>query len=165
MMTTVDLKPELLEKVEKYALSKSISKSESIRQLIDAGLQVGGDALAHIEELNNKLSLDINRKIDALGQIVVESTNQASDGEIKKQADRLAKMVYTANVDSRLAIHILREFLFTFYVKTQQMDESKQIELRKFLESQIVSMTETTRKELAPSKLKQAEQQDEEANL
>jgi hypothetical protein len=164
MMTTVDLKQELLEKVEKYAISKSISKSESIRQLIDAGLQVGGDTLTHMEELTSKLSLDINRKIDALGQTIMDSTNQASDDEIKKQADRLAKMVYTANVDSRLTIHMLREFLFTFYVKTQDMSQEKQVELRNFLESQIHSMTETTRKELAPSKLK-AEQKNEESNI
>lgn len=164
MVIGADFNESTVEKIEKYAINKSISKSQALRQLAEAGLQVGGDALTHLEELTSKLSLDINRKIDALGQAVMNSNNQASDDEIKKQADRLAKMVYTANVDSRLAIHMLREFIFAFYVKTQNMSQEKQVELRKFLDSQISSMTETTRKELAPSKLK-AEQKDEESNI
>jgi len=158
MIITADLKKESADKVEMYAINKGISRSEAIRQLIEAGLQVGGDALASMTDMFNKFSLEMHKRFDEQREHMLNSSRIRLDEEIKKQADRLAKMVYTANVDSRLTVYILKAFIVTFYEKTQKMDEETKQKLNEFLENQIASMTERARKDLAPANQKNKQQ-------
>jgi len=147
---SVRIPEELGEQIQNYAIAKGISKSEALRQLAEAGLQVGGDALESMTDMFNKFSFEIHKRFDEQREYMLNSSSIRPDEEIKKQAERLAKMVYTANVDSRLTVYILKAFIVTFYEKTQKMDEETKQKLNEFLENQIASMTERARKDLAP---------------
>lgn len=149
MTLSADFKSETVEKVEKYAIGKGISKSEALRQLTEAGLQIGGDLLTKVEEMVSRFSLDMGKKFDALEDQLKDGSAVNTNEEIKKQADRLAKMIYVGNVDSRTTVYFLKSFLKVFYEKTQKMDEETKQQLTDFIENQVLTMYESSRKDLS----------------